>query len=805
MFDLLNINEPEIELTDYSELDESVKVQVITGIELVSSLPAGGKKHQLLSKRSDVDYDVEWINKLEINIENGEGADSIKQKYSGIIDSTHFGNTNTGKSSAVFGEANNNEGTRNIVGGKMGNIKGSNSIVAGLGNGRGIASTPELEPIEGNNNIIAGLKNQNKGSNNVLVGNENKNNNDDSIIGGGRNTNNQIRNIMTGYGNTCNGADSIICGYGTTNSTQGGITGGIGTRNFTNNGIVAGRYNTDRGRLNEPLLFALGNGSDADHRSNAFEVTDDGRVRGSGTPIGPTDFVRMLELDNVKQTIETLHKNGFVVVETLPTASKDTIGKIYLVLQENSSITNIYDEYITIETSTNVYSWEKIGSTQFTLIVDSELSIDSENPVQNKVIAEALDGKVNVLTSNPGGLYVYGQNANKQETQFLIANAAASMTQGRIAMYFAEASSQGASEPSGKLICGTPTKDYHVANKLYVDTVAEDKLDKDIIPSAKNNLRQVLVINTAEDGGGVSARDMANYVVNNALVQRTSTGQIPVPLTPEVDNNATSKQYVDTVASDINDTLDTKVSKITTPSTGYVRVYAHNTNGDDIAMNVDDGLAGVWRLAQYMSNTSGNSKPSNGRLIQRNPELPYQVANKLYVDTIATEINDTLKENKTDIDQLYLYLNATVTGTEELTQEYSERQTADGLSGLIDGALTRVTKVQGNTVKNKNLFNTRTRTSGYNSVVEILSESSIEITANKDDTSYVEYAIKVKIGQEYTVAARTDKLTGNGNYPRVILARGSNAKEIIGTVNVVKTNWGRTTFTADVETVYFLL
>ena len=162
-------------------------------------------------------------------------------------------------------------------------------------------------------------------------------------------------------------------------------------------------------------------------------------------------------------------------------------------------------------------------------------------------------------------------------------------------------------------------------------------------------------------------------------------------------------------------------------------------------------------------------------------------------------------EMQRDINDLYLLSNATVTGTEEVTQEYIEHQTADGLSGLIDGALTRVTKIEGNTVKNKNLFNTRTKTGGWKTTVQILSESSIEVTATVDDTSYAEYAVKVKIGQEYTFAVITNKTTSSGNYPRVILAREKVAQNPIKYVSAIKTNWGRTTFTADVETVYFLL
>jgi hypothetical protein len=115
-----------------------------------------------------------------------------------------------------------------------------------------------------------------------------------------------------------------------------------------------------------------------------------GTLSATNAPVNPNDVVRLTELDAVKQTIETLHKNGFVVVGELPTASSLTLGRIFLIAQANGSTNDVFDEYITIQTDTNAYTWEKIGSTQFTLIVDSEFSLTSENPVQNKVITKAI-------------------------------------------------------------------------------------------------------------------------------------------------------------------------------------------------------------------------------------------------------------------------------------------------------------------------------------------------------------------------------------------------------------------------------
>lgn len=81
------------------------------------------------------------------------------------------------------------------------------------------------------------------------------------------------------------------------------------------------------------------------------------------------------------------YKEGIVtIVESLPQTGEE--GKLYLMVDPSDS-----DVYI-------IYTWEenafkRMGSKTFTLTVDSALSSTSTNPVQNKVIKTALDGKAN--------------------------------------------------------------------------------------------------------------------------------------------------------------------------------------------------------------------------------------------------------------------------------------------------------------------------------------------------------------------------------------------------------------------------
>lgn len=70
-------------------------------------------------------------------------------------------------------------------------------------------------------------------------------------------------------------------------------------------------------------------------------------------------------------TLEGIVSGGvqIVVVDTLPTASKSTLGKIYFVPHTHTT-GDSYDEYLTLvggTTEAPTYSWEKIGSTDIDL------------------------------------------------------------------------------------------------------------------------------------------------------------------------------------------------------------------------------------------------------------------------------------------------------------------------------------------------------------------------------------------------------------------------------------------------------
>lgn len=99
------------------------------------------------------------------------------------------------------------------------------------------------------------------------------------------------------------------------------------------------------------------------------------------------------EINTLINTQLATYKQGIVtIVAELPDTGEE--GKLYLVPDANASNNNVYTTW-SWESVQGTPTWVQMGATTFTLTVDSALSSTSENPVQNKVIKSALDGKAN--------------------------------------------------------------------------------------------------------------------------------------------------------------------------------------------------------------------------------------------------------------------------------------------------------------------------------------------------------------------------------------------------------------------------
>lgn len=229
-----------------------------------------------------------------LNIQNGEGLDSLVQKYSGEVDATHFGNTCDGESGAVFGEANFNSGNRTLISGKMNRSSAPNSLIVGLGNGRGISANPTINVLSGEQLFVFGALNS------VLNGNGN-------AVLGAENTLSDVRySTIIGRGNIINNT-SLYEGK-----------------------CVVGRFNNQ----NPDTMFEVGVG-DYNNRVNGFEVYKDGRAKVQSAPVDTDDVVRKLELD------KKFDKAGGTVTGDMVVGGNFTVqGKTTTVDSENLRVTD---------------------------------------------------------------------------------------------------------------------------------------------------------------------------------------------------------------------------------------------------------------------------------------------------------------------------------------------------------------------------------------------------------------------------------------------------------------------------------
>lgn len=136
-----------------------------------------------------------------------------------------------------------------------------------------------------------------------------------------------------------------------------------------------------------------------------------GNVVNAGQDSTPTaNSSNYITSGGVKNYVDTaisgVSQFKYEVVASLPTASKNTMGKIYLVAHSHSS-NDGYDEYITLEsgTTTKTYSWEKIGNTD----------IDLSNYVNN-LSGTANSGVVTNITKSGNTLTVTSSNLSGTKT-----------------------------------------------------------------------------------------------------------------------------------------------------------------------------------------------------------------------------------------------------------------------------------------------------------------------------------------------------------------------------------------------------
>lgn len=289
--------------------------------------------------------------------------------------------------------------------------------------GSGIQSAFQKNPehpntASGNSSVAIGADNEATKIGSFAANRKNHAIGDDSNATGYGNTASGNTSHAEGHYTTASGKYSHTEGHGTTASNDGthaegwnskatgdtshaeghgSVAGGARshaegkyTQTSNDSEHAQGMYN----KSNTGTIHSIGIGTSDTNRKNAFEIMENGDaylfgIGGyNGTNPESTNTLQQILDSFITKTVSDLTnyytksqtytkeevmtqitnaiKGSFVVVTLLPTASADTLGKIYLIPSTDAQVQNIKDEYITIE-SGGAYSWEKIGSTAIDL------------------------------------------------------------------------------------------------------------------------------------------------------------------------------------------------------------------------------------------------------------------------------------------------------------------------------------------------------------------------------------------------------------------------------------------------------
>lgn len=275
----------------YSIFD-TTKASIATGVTFPSTglyiryRPSEGYYFTKLSKTIIKKIDEKFLPELAsgANMEKGTGPSASQQLPDGVAEGFDFTGKNpnaeaidntlsavqpygaTGEFAAAFGGKASAQGRRAFACGTTTIAKGKYSFAAG-----------ENTAALGNSSSAEGMQSTSVGyashAQNALT----------VAYGDGSHAQNYQTKAVGNY-STALGVDTMAVGIAS-------CAGGRGTVATVDSQMVVGRYNNESN-----ALFAVGNGTDGNHRSTAFEVFEDGSVRVAAAPQHSLDVVRQMDL-----------------------------------------------------------------------------------------------------------------------------------------------------------------------------------------------------------------------------------------------------------------------------------------------------------------------------------------------------------------------------------------------------------------------------------------------------------------------------------------------------------------------------
>ena len=335
----------------------------------------------------------------------------------------------------------------------------------------------------------------------------------------------------------------------------------------------------------------------------------------------------------VQQLIDAVKQFTYVSVAELPTASADTMNKIYLVPSTNPETKNVKDEYITIATTdqgTTTYSWEQIGTTTV------DLSGYSTTEQMNAAIA-------NAIATALANYYTKSQTMTSAEIEAAISAAlltystTSEMNTAITAALNAALSDYSTTSQVGTIVSTaitTALANYYT--KTQVDAMVGDEETR-AKAAEKANADDIDVIEGKIPAAASPSNQLADKAfVNSSIATATATYRGTYNLVSDLSLtvDATEQQIAAALASEIatadnNDYCFVQVPVATDTPTVIARVDRYKYNGTAWVLEYTLNNSG-YTAAQWDALNSGITSGLVAKLIDlpTNAQLTGQLATK---------------------------------------------------------------------------------------------------------------------------------------------------------------------------------
>lgn len=162
----------------------------------------------------------------------------------------------------------------------------------------------------------------------------------------------------------------------------------------------------------------------------------------------------VVQIATANVVYDTEGEDPTVVLSRTPDVAEPQEGILYLIPDTNADTADIYEQWAwepDDEGEEGDYKWVKLGASTFSLQIDNALNAESHNPVENAVVTEALNNKLNVAAIES----TWVDNSTNPVTSSLIKTALETkvevndfvpITPEQIAALFADEEEQGGDE-----------------------------------------------------------------------------------------------------------------------------------------------------------------------------------------------------------------------------------------------------------------------------------------------------------------------------------------------------------------------